>query len=162
MLGGKRCILRTVNISMSYMNYFHHHKKFLVTCSLTSHTQLHKLAAIFCPKELRAYASFKTISYLFSLSLGMERRKVFPAWFFFISASSRTEECCEEDICLIQIERRCAIYFVVKPCWNAHSKFWLILSLRDIGTFVLVFNYKRNIILDYTGWILNKRRRIST
>ena len=54
LLEGKRCILRTVNISMSYMNYFHHHKKFLVTCSLTSHTQLHKPAAIFCAKELRA------------------------------------------------------------------------------------------------------------
>ena len=82
MLGGKRYILCTVNISMSYMNYFHHHSKFLVTCSLTSHTQLYKPAAIFCTKELRAYTSFKTISYLFSLSLGMERRKVFPAWFF--------------------------------------------------------------------------------
>ena len=54
LLEGKRCILRTVNISMSYMNYFHHHNKFLVTCSLTSHTQLHKPAAIFCKKELRA------------------------------------------------------------------------------------------------------------
>ena len=82
LLEGKRCILRTVNISMSYMNYFHHHSKFLVTCSLTSHTQLHKPAAIFCTKELRAYTSFKTISYLFSLSLGMERRKVLPTCFF--------------------------------------------------------------------------------
>ena len=54
MLGGKRCILRTVNISMSYMNYFHHHSKLLVTCSLTLHTQLHKPAAIFCAKDLRA------------------------------------------------------------------------------------------------------------